>query len=68
MKFLTYYLIGGLGSDIFIWLLSDSITIGASGAVMAILFAYGYLYPNRTLLFYLIPMKAKYCIFILIIT
>ena len=67
-KFLTYYLIGGLGSGIFIWLLSDSITIGASGAVMAILFAYGYLYPNRTLLFYLIPMKAKYCILILILT
>ena len=45
-----------------------TVTIGASGAVMAILFAYGYLYPNRTLLFYLVPMKAKYCILILIIT
>lgn len=67
-KFISYYLISGLGAGMFIWLLSDSITIGASGAVMAILFAYGYLYPNRTLLFYLIPMKAKYCIFILIIT
>ena len=67
-KFISYYLIAGLGSGFFIWLLSDSITIGASGAVMAILFAYGYLYPNRTLLFYLIPMKAKYCILILIIT
>lgn len=67
-KFLVYYLVTGLGSGFFIWLLSDSITIGASGAVMAILFAYGYLYPNKTLLFYLIPMKAKYCILILIIT
>jgi membrane associated rhomboid family serine protease len=67
-KFISYYLIAGLGSGFFIWLLSNSITIGASGAVMAILFAYGYLYPNRTLLFYLIPMKAKYCILILIIT
>jgi len=67
-KFISYYLIAGLGSGGFIWLLSNSITIGASGAVMAILFAYGYLYPNRTLLFYLIPMKAKYCILILILT
>jgi len=67
-KFLAYYLVAGLGSGVFIWLLSNSITIGASGAVMAILFAYGYLYPNKTLLFYLIPMKAKYCILILIIT
>ena len=68
IKFISYYLITGLGSGFFIWMLSDSITIGASGAVMAILFAYGYLYPNKTLLFYLIPMKAKYCILILIIT
>ena len=67
-KFLIYYFITGIGSGFFIWLLSDSITIGASGSIMAILFAYGYLYPNRTLLFYFIPMKAKYCIFILIIT
>ena len=34
---------------------------------MAVLFAYAYLYPNKTLLFYLIPMKAN-CILILIIT
>ena len=67
-KFFSYYFITGIGSGFFIWLLSDSITIGASGAVMAVLFAYGYLYPNKTLLFYLIPMKAKYCILILIIT
>ena len=66
--FLQYYIFSGLGAGLFIWLLSDSITIGASGAVMAVLFAYAYLYPNRTLLFYLIPMKAKYCIMILIIT
>ena len=66
--FLQYYIFSGLGAGFFIWLLSDSITIGASGAVMAVLFAYAYLYPNRTLLFYLIPMKAKYCILILIIT
>ncbi len=67
-KFISYYLISGFGAGLFIWLLSESITIGASGAVMAVLFAYGYLYPNRTLLFYLIPMKAKYCILILILT
>ncbi len=67
-KFVQYYLICGLGAGCLIYIFSDSITIGASGAVMAILFCYAYLYPNKTLLFYLIPMKAKYCIFILIIT
>ena len=40
-KFISYYLITGIGSGFFIWLLSDSITIGASGAIMAILFSYG---------------------------
>ena len=67
-KFVQYYLICGIGAGFLIYVFSDSVTIGASGAVMAILFAYAYLYPNQTLLFYLIPMKAKYCIFILILT
>ena len=77
-KFLVYYLITGIGSGLIILSLSSPVvtpqgflqypwTIGASGAIMAVLFAYGYLYPNRMLLFYFIPMKAKYCILILIL-
>jgi len=66
-KFLEYYFFTGIGSGIIIYIFSNAITIGASGAIMAVLFSYGYLFPNRMLLFYFIPMKAKYCIMILII-
>ncbi len=39
----------------------DIPTVGASGAVFAILLAFGVLYPNATiLLLFFIPMKAKY--------
>ncbi len=39
----------------------DIPTVGASGAVFAILLAFGVLYPNATiLLFFFIPIKAKY--------
>lgn len=41
--------------------LYDEATVGASGAVFGILFAFGYLFPNTLLYFYfLIPIKAKY--------
>ena len=49
IKFLTYYLTTGIGAGILIYLFSDGVTIGASGAVMVILFAYGYIYPNQML-------------------
>ena len=39
----------------------DEATVGASGAVFGVLFAFGYLFPNMELLFYfLFPIKAKY--------
>ena len=65
-KFLVYYLFTGVGSGILIYTLSDAPTIGASGAIMAVLFSYGYTFPNRIVLFWFIPMKVKYCIFLLI--
>jgi len=65
-KFISYYLITGIGAGILIYIFSDAVTIGASGAIMAILFAYGYIYPNQILLLWFIPMKAKYAILILI--
>ncbi len=44
--------------------LIDQATVGASGAVFGVLFAYGYLYPNSLmmLIFLPIPIKAKYFI------
>ncbi len=39
----------------------DEATIGASGAVFGVLFAFGYLFPNALLyLYFAIPVKAKW--------
>ncbi len=41
----------------------DEATVGASGAVFGILFAFGYLFPNTLLyLYFLVPIKAKYVV------
>lgn len=43
--------------------LFDEATVGASGAVFGILFAFGYLFPNTLLyLYFLVPIKAKWII------
>lgn len=43
-------------------------TLGASGAVYGILFAFGYLFPNTYLyLYFMVPVKAKYVVGFLII-
>jgi membrane associated rhomboid family serine protease len=43
-------------------MMKDTPTVGASGAVFGILFAFGYLFPNTELYLYFIPIpiKAKY--------
>ena len=70
-KFLFYYLFTGTGAGITIFILNMIIgggashvpTIGASGAVFGLLLAFGILYPNvQILLFFIIPMKAKYLV------
>ena len=67
--FLRYYLMSGVFAGLFVVafsLGSKSVTIGASGAVMAILFAYAMSYPNRVILFmFVIPMKVKYFVLLL---
>lgn len=46
----------------------DTATLGASGAVYGILFAFGYLFPNSLIfLYFFIPLKAKYFVGILIV-
>jgi membrane associated rhomboid family serine protease len=46
----------------------NTATLGASGAVYGILFAFGYLFPNSLIfLYFLFPMKAKYFVGILIV-
>lgn len=41
----------------------DQATVGASGAVFGVLFAFGYLFPNTELyIYFLFPLKAKYLV------
>lgn len=73
--FLQYYIYSGIGAGIFILLMNifvyshyqgaAPITIGASGALYAILLAYGLTWPNReVLLYFLFPVKMKYLVII----
>jgi membrane associated rhomboid family serine protease len=79
-KFLTYYLITGIGAAVLNSLLNtyemtqmvvasepywrQAVTpmVGASGAIFGILVAFGVLFPNveLMLLFFPVPIKAKY--------
>lgn len=58
--FVKYYFICGIGAGLVTCLLfRNSTTIGASGAIFGIMLAYGYLFPNRQILFWFIfPMRA----------
>ena len=63
-RFLQFYFMCGLAAGLAQLALQDNFSaIGASGAVMGILAAFAYLYPNEYLYLYLfIPVKAKYAI------
>jgi len=73
-KFIRYYLLSGFGAGLFIALMNyfsfvsneQSLynpTIGASGAIYAILLAYAVLWPDReVLLYFLFPIKIKYLV------
>ena len=70
-RFLKYYFICGMGAglcDVLVHAVMgdwSSRTIGASGAIMGLLLAFGVLYPNQTILMeFLFPIKAKYFVMI----
>ena len=70
-KFLTYYLMCGVGAGLANILLTPLFTglqlptVGASGSVYGILVAFGMLFPNREImLYFLFPIKAKYFVII----
>jgi membrane associated rhomboid family serine protease len=59
-EFLRYYFVCGIGAALVTCLFFyESTTIGASGAVFGVMLAYGFLFPDRQILFWFIfPMRA----------
>ncbi|MCB0265331.1 MAG: rhomboid family intramembrane serine protease [Calditrichia bacterium] len=69
-EFVKYYLLTGTiaGITIFLWNFNSfGFTIGASGAVFAILAAYALFYPDREIMLLLFPVPIKVKYFVLII-
>jgi membrane associated rhomboid family serine protease len=73
-KFLIFYLVCGLGAGIFQLILpaffSENVgyTIGASGAVYGVMLAFAIYFPDRyVFLYFLIPIKTKYLMAILVV-
>jgi len=68
-RFLVYYFITGIGAGACSWIVatrSNSIVIGASGAIYGLLLAYGLTYPNRIVyLNFLFPVRVKWLILIM---
>jgi membrane associated rhomboid family serine protease len=69
-SFLKYYFLTGIGAGITSFLVgpdSHSVTIGASGAIMALLVAFALQNPDREVyLWFLFPIKIKYLVMFLI--
>jgi membrane associated rhomboid family serine protease len=78
VAFVRYYFVSGVGAAMVTILVSllpfafagqvwYSLTIGASGAIYGLLFAYAYYYPTRPMMFFPIPIpiQAKYFVMIL---
>jgi len=70
-RFLTYYMVCGVGAaliqTVIAWGLGEPMTlVGASGAIMGLLLAFGVLHPDAVILliFPPIPMKAKWFVVI----
>lgn len=65
VRFLAVYLGIGILANFFAYLLdihAVTATLGASGAVFAILGAYAALYPNRQVIFMIFPIKVKWLV------
>ena len=64
-EFLSYFFFSGISAGICAYIFSNSLTVGASGAIYGLLLAYGITFPNRMLLLYFfIPIRAKYLVII----
>lgn len=63
-RFLFYYLVCGMGAGLLNLLVPGvHVSVGASGAVYALLLAFGMLFPNEYIyLYFLVPIKTKWFI------
>ena len=61
-RFVSYYLLSGVGAAFVHLLVSGSPVIGASGGAFGILLAYGMMFPNRRILLLIppVPILAKF--------
>lgn len=73
-RFLTFYVICGIGAgvfnvlmDLFLGMGGFSIMLGASGAIYGVLMGFGMIFPNMEIMLLIppIPIKAKYLVFLL---
>jgi len=60
-RFLAFYLLCGVGAALLQASIADNITIGASGSVYGIMFAYAYTFPDRQIMMFplFIPIPAR---------
>lgn len=65
-RFLTYYLLSGIGAGILQIFISNAPTVGASGAIYGLLLAFGVTFPDRKIFMFplFIPISAKYFVMI----
>ncbi|MBR1550139.1 MAG: rhomboid family intramembrane serine protease [Bacteroidales bacterium] len=63
-RFLVYYFVSGIGAGLLYMLVPGfHLTVGASGAIYALLLAFGMMFPNEYVyLYFLMPIKAKWMI------
>lgn len=67
-RFFQFYMVCGLAAAGAHLALTNSIAVGASGAVMGLMAAFAYLFPNTELYIYgVLPVKAKYLVSVLIL-
>ncbi len=66
-RFLIFYFACGLAAGVAHLMLQNAPAVGASGAIMGLLAAFAYLFPNTELIIFPIPIpiKAKYAIALL---
>lgn len=70
-RFLIYYLVCGVGAGLvqqLVWYLmgTTGLTVGASGAVFGVLFAFGWLFPEVELFLMFIPIPIRARIFVIL--